>query len=259
MRFLPVAAAAVQFLALGSGCKSPQEIDRIDPPTHVSAFLPRQDLLIRQRNRFPFHYMYMADSTHNYQNVYVAPTDVVSLLKTINWSGIDDKKASQLRREIKSLGEYLTEQLRREFQTVCRRLGMKLVDSPAPPDTLVIEVAITQLIPSGTELSDLKIPVNHFAQDLSLATRQALQGSLCVECRISDASTRKIVIMFADRERGSNDADTGRFLCASARSSLLVVARKTAAIFSGPNVAAMRRDLPAALREADKSENHSSH
>ncbi len=218
-----------------SSCAQIQELFRADPPEYICSFLPRHELLERQEASAPFHYLYQAPRPWpEFKYIYVPPADMSRLLPNENWAKLDEKAARKFKVELNDISRYLTEKMREAFSTVADKQGMTMVEHPDKPGTLVVASAITRIIPTKTELNYLSIPANYFLPGISTAVLMSSGGSICIEGKLYDSRSRKIIMMFADRERNQAALiDLSAFTWyGSAKVNIDFVSRETAAVFS---------------------------
>jgi hypothetical protein len=168
--------------------------------------------LLKADKEAPFNRLYVnpAYRDRSYSEVYVAPVNTDYLMAENIWekAALANVNQADVRKNAALLAAYL----RNAFIKACQNdpnHKFKPVDKPGSK-TLILEMAIVQLVPSKSELQALGlVPVGYFGLISegvmvggSLLTHSEDQGKgvIAIEARTRDGSSGEIVSMFADRE-----------------------------------------------------------
>jgi hypothetical protein len=171
-----------------------------------SAFNPHPELMSKDAN-VPFQRSYWNKNyDHNsYNEIIIAPVNTDYIMAYGFWEGLNiasfDKK--KLKKEIAELADYTQQSFVKAF-TEDPNHRFTVVDT-AGPNTLILELALVQVVPSRTVLSAIScvtfIPA---AVGMAAATVSKSQdvgkGVVAIEGRVRDGSSGEIIGMFADCE-----------------------------------------------------------
>ena len=145
-----------------------------------------------------------------YNEIYVAPVNTDYVMAENIWekSTLAGSSKDDLKKNIAMLADYH----RSAYIKACEKdpqHHFTVVDKPGP-NTLILEMAIVQLVPSKAELQALGlvpvmgvgIGVTAVEIGASAATNSEDQGKgvIAMEARLRDGKTGEVVSMFADRE-----------------------------------------------------------
>lgn len=183
-------------------------------PAPNSPFLHNPQLMTTDQcnKTIPFDRMYVNPkfANKNFTEIYVAPVNTDYLMPPNAWEAacIAYFFPDDVHKNIALTATYL----RYAFIKACLEdptKKFKIVDHPGP-NTLIVELAITQLIPSKAWLNDLGlVPVGYYsliATVISIGlpavtnSQDDGKGVIAMEGRTRDGQTGEIVSMFADRE-----------------------------------------------------------
>jgi hypothetical protein len=188
--------AGLTFLA---GCKAGEV------PT--SGFIPHPELLSKDAN-LPFQRTYWDNKfdPNNYNEIFIAPVNTDYLKNEGFWEGLNlaylDKE--KLKKEIGDLADYAHKSFIKAF-TEDPNHRFTVVDT-AGPNTLVLETALVQVVPSRTVVgvigcvSPATVAVVGTAAGAMSKSQDIGKGVVAIEGRFRDGRTREIVGMFADCE-----------------------------------------------------------
>ena len=192
------------FLFLGFvGCRA--------KPAPDSGFLQDAKLMKADKN-IPFNRMYVNPKykDHPFTEIYIAPVNTNYVMAENIWekSTIANSNKADVQKNVAMLADYH----RNAFILACKKdpnKKFKVVDKPGP-NTLILEMAIVQLVPSKAELQALGlVPVGFVGLGVtaveigaSSVTNSEDQGKgvIAMEARTRDGGTGEVVSMFADRE-----------------------------------------------------------
>lgn len=181
-------------------------------PAPDSGFLQDPKLMHAEKD-IPFNRSYVNPKYKSkvYTEIYVAPVNTDYVMAENIWE--QTSAAHFSKEDVKKNLALLAEYHRNAFLKACEKdpkKHFKAVEKPGP-NTLILEMAITQLVPSKSELQALgmvPIPfvglaVTGVEMAASTATNSEDQGKgvIAMEARARDGGTGEIVAMFADRQR----------------------------------------------------------
>lgn len=184
--------------ALLSGCKASE--------AQPAGFIENPEYMTRDATT-PFQRVYWNKKydKNQFDEVMVAPVNMKyvaaqNFWEEVNVAALDKEK---LKKDILEVGEYTRNSFIRAF-TDDPNKRFKVVTTPGPR-TLILEVAITQLVPSKAALNALGyvtwIPTA-VASGASIATDSpdSGKGYVAIEGRVRKGDAGEIIGMFADRE-----------------------------------------------------------
>jgi len=198
-----LSVALVSLILLPFGCRA--------KPAPDAGFL-QQSALMKAEKNVPYNRIYVNPkySDKSYTEIYVAPvnTDYVMAENVWEKATVANFSDADVKKNIGLLAEYQ----RNAFIKACQKdpnKKFKVVDKPGP-NTLILESAIVQLVPSKAELQALGLVPFFFLGAIttgveygaSSATHSEDQGKgvIAIEARTRDGATGEVVSMFADRE-----------------------------------------------------------
>jgi len=191
---LAVFAASV-FLA---GCKATEA-----PST---AFTESPELMTKDAT-LPYQRTYWNKSfdAHAYDEIMIAPVNTDYIIAQNFWEKANIVSASpeQVKKDVAAIAEYTRESFVRAAADDPKH-RFKVVNT-AGPKTLIVELAIVQVVPSKAVLNAIGyvtwIPtVVRLAGSKTTDSQDTGKGVIAIEGRIRDGATGEIIGMFADRE-----------------------------------------------------------
>jgi len=195
---LPLAA----FLLL-AGCRA--------KPAPDSGFL-HDPKLMKTDAVVPFNRIYVNSKFKEtrFTEIYVAPvnTDYVMAENIWEQATVAQLNKDDVKKNVSMLADYMRNAFVKAAQNDPKK-RFKVVDKPGP-GTLILEMAIVQVVPSKVELQALSLVPFSFlalgatglmAGGSALAQSEDLgKGVIAMEARARDGATGEVVCMFADRE-----------------------------------------------------------
>ncbi|MBN1393247.1 MAG: DUF3313 domain-containing protein [Sedimentisphaerales bacterium] len=181
-----------------TGCKAGEAPD--------SGFNPHPELMSKDPN-VPFQRTYWNDNFDHKscREIFIAPvnTDYVAaqgFWEQMNLANLDQQR---LKKDIASLADYTQQSFTKAFSEDPNR-HFTVVDV-AGPNTLILETALVQVVPSRAVLSAIGcvsfIPAAvGTAAGAATKSQDVGKGVVAIEGRIRDGSTGEIIAMFADCE-----------------------------------------------------------
>lgn len=195
------AALFAGLLGSFSGCKA-KEADS-------SGFLENHELMSRDPTT-PFQKTYWNRKFEKaaYAEVYVAPVNTDYIMSENLWEKASAVNVTreQIRQNVSAMAEYTREAFIKAFRDDPNG-RFKVVDKPGPK-TLILELALTQLVPSKAVLNAMGY-VSWIPSAVSVGTGVVTgsedkgKGVVAIEGRVRDGASGEIVAMFADRENPS--------------------------------------------------------
>ncbi|MHC4223717.1 MAG: DUF3313 family protein [Planctomycetota bacterium] len=134
-----------------------------------------------------------------YNKIYIAPVDTSHLLQMDWWQGGEAGAASDFEKDVVEIAEGIRKHLKKVFNEAPEGVENRytVVEEPKGADTLVLEFAIVQIIPSKASLEAAGW-VMPFGSGILLG--QFNKSTAAMEGRFLDANSKKILLAFADRE-----------------------------------------------------------
>src|SRR5262249_7546558 len=171
-------------------------------PAPAAGFAEHQ--LMQEDPSVPFHESWVNPKVDRskYTKLHVAPVNVAYMLAITDWQkGERALAGDEMKKDVDELAEYTRKAIEKAVREDPRKRFL-LVDKPTEsPDTMVLEVALIEVVPSKVTLNALGYAalgigvgikaVRAFADDKS---------SVAFEARGRDASTNEVLVMAADRE-----------------------------------------------------------
>jgi hypothetical protein len=176
-----------------------------------SGFNSNRELMHKDKTT-PFNLTYWNTkyNKHDYTEVYVAPVNMDYVMKQDFWEKFStsnvgrDKEA--IRQDIQAIGEYTRNAYIQAFTAdPAKRFTVLDNADKVGPRTLILETAITQLVPSKPVLNAAGY-VTWIPSAVGAAAAAATEspdtgkGYIAIEGRVRDGATRDVAGMFADRE-----------------------------------------------------------
>lgn len=182
-------------LGIPLGCKT--------APAPDAGFIKEPEKMAPQKERFPFDRVWVNPGAQreNYDYIVIAPVNTDYLMENTGWKaanpGNHDLEESALK-----LAQYTEETFCEAFQKD-ERPGWKLVSSSGPR-TVVLELAIVELVPSKATLGALRLAAPALGPaGIVVGGGAAAAGgrpSVAIEGRLKDGVTGETLFMFADRK-----------------------------------------------------------
>jgi len=149
----------------------------------------------------PFHRAWRGskDGLSRYKKIYIAPVDTSHLLEMSWWKKGEAGAADNFKKDIKKIAREFRVVLRQAFKKPPKGVKNRyvVVDSPKGADTLVLEFAIVQIVPSKAALEALSW-VMPFGSGILLTPLNT--SSAAMEGMFRDGRSGKVLLAFADRE-----------------------------------------------------------
>jgi hypothetical protein len=136
----------------------------------------------------------------SYTKLHVAPVNTSYMLKMTDWQKGERKE--DIEKDLARLATYSQEAIKKAFRDDPRH-RFEVVDAPAgDPKTLVLEMALTEVVPSKVALNALGYAPFFIGLGITAMRTVAKDvSSVAMEARVHAADSGEIVAMFADREQ----------------------------------------------------------
>ncbi|NJN14720.1 MAG: DUF3313 domain-containing protein [Planctomycetes bacterium] len=189
MRLLIVPLALV--LSLGVGCKA--------KAAKSAGFVAHARMT--KANDLPFHAAWRNPDGEmtRYSKIYIAPVDTSHLLEMDWWKQGESGAMADFKKDLDKIALDYRETLKQMYTTPPKEVTNRytVVDQPAGKETLILEIAIVEIVPSKVTLEALSWAMP-FGTGILLTPLNT--STAAIEGRFRDASTKSELLTFADRE-----------------------------------------------------------
>lgn len=181
-----------------------------------------------------------------YGSVYFAPVYVGTLKKQGWWASQTLRTQDKLAADAQELAAYMHEALEKEARQI-PNAPLRVVASPGP-DTLVVETAITELVPSKVFWNSVASAAGFVVPGAGMLGT-AGKGAIGIQGRLRDGKTGEILALFRDRR-------SDKFAVANvaaytwhhgSKGNIDELAQKTAEILNAPADKVVTSSLPLKL------------
>ena len=178
----------------GAGCI------RKAKPASPAGFIPPESP--EKPSDLPFHKAWRSlPNWDRFTEIYIAPFNTEFLREMTWWEKLE--RGEKVKQDAVELAAYAREEFEEAFRDDPKK-RLQVVDKPGPK-TLVLEVALTEVVPNKVVLDALGYaagpvagPAGSAAANVQTATTQS---TVSFEARVRDGGTNEVVAMFADREQ----------------------------------------------------------
>jgi hypothetical protein len=183
------------FLSVPLGCKT--------APAPDTGFLEGPERMAPETERFPFDRVWLKPGAEkeDYDYIVISPVNTEYLMENTGWKAANPGNI-KLEESAREMAEYTEEKFREAFQKD-ERPGVQLASQPGPR-TLVLEIAIVELIPSKATFGALRLAAPAMGPaGIAVGAGSAAAGgrpSVAIEGRVKDGVTGETLFMFADRQ-----------------------------------------------------------
>lgn len=197
-------AGCVLTVALAFGCALTNSVLKASPAPD-SGFLEEPERMAEHRERFPFDRAWVQDGFRvgNYHSVVVASVNTDHALARSTWARINMREFA-VERDLAEIADEFQKTMIDVFRNHPDN-HFRVVDPPGDDQTLVLELAITELVPSKAFLATIGLAA--WAAPLQVgvpvgaAAAFAQSGWMAIEGRVRVGENGPVVVMFADREQ----------------------------------------------------------
>jgi len=201
-RLAAIMLRGILIAGVSVGCATSNKVLKAKPAAD-SGFLEESSRMTDRRERAPFHRAWVdpAFSSTDYHSILIAPvnTDYVEAQST--WAKTNVRQF-RIHDDLTMIAKEFQDTVKEKFRN-SKENRFAVVDAPQD-DTMVLELAITRLVPNKAFLGAIGLaawaaPLPIGVPVGALATF-ADDGWMAIEGRVRDAKSGAVVAMFADRE-----------------------------------------------------------
>lgn len=166
-------------------------------PAQSTAFLPAETPLTKAAD-LPFQRTWRKPDVDwsYYTHIYVAPVNTDHLIAMTKWQRAG--RGHKMAQDAQELAAYTQHALQEAFRKRTQS-RLILVEEPSAEHGLILEFALTEIVPSKVSLNALG-----YAPFAGAAARLLRSGTsrstVAFEARVRDAATHDVIALFADRE-----------------------------------------------------------
>lgn len=178
----------------------------------ISPFLEKRAEMRPLRDRLPMHYVWRNLDMETQKRVmekrriYIAPVSLAYLQPvTKDWARLEMEVGMTERDE-----EVMARELRRRFAVAFLGSPRYRFAKEPGPDTVTLELAITQLSPTSIGGNVVKTASKFFIGPLSAVFGIFANGNIAIEGKVSLSDTKVPVLQFADNEKDKVTLYTAR-------------------------------------------------
>jgi hypothetical protein len=203
-RFLPL-LVLIGAVVLAAGCHLVYEITRVSPAPST-AFLPDPGRMQDQPPESAFQKRWIASHVNwaRYHKVVVAPVDTSHMLRQGWWDRQSYvEKLGFYHDDCRRIAAYMQKVFHDDL--VVEEGHRYLVTEESGPDTLRLELALVELVPTKAVLNGIEETVE-MAVPMVISTAMSPlatvnEGCIAIEGKVVDSQTGEVLAMFADREK----------------------------------------------------------
>jgi hypothetical protein len=188
-----VLAAMVLGLSLMlSGCASLKAA-----PSTGAGFVPMDQMA--PRADLPFQKVWFKKDVDftRYKSIYVAPVNTKFLLESNWWQ--QNFRQGEMQADLAMMAQYMQDEFKTAFANDPSR-RYQVVEAPQQ-DSLTLELALTELVPSNVALSVLEYaPYGGGTAVRVMERATGAESTVAFEAKMKDSGTGDILAMFADRQ-----------------------------------------------------------
>jgi len=190
-RHLASIVLASLFAVMSAGCKA--------KAAHSAGFVDSS--LLEKDDSLPFHSAWRNPERDfvRYSKIWIAPVDTSHLLEMDIWKEGEAGASGQLQKDVDEIAVKVRQYLIDTFKTPPEGVQSRftVVDEPTGKDTLKLELAIVEIVPSKAllEAASWAMP---FGTGILLSPVNT--STAAMEGRFVDAATGQPILLFADRE-----------------------------------------------------------
>jgi hypothetical protein len=201
-RFAATASGAILIVGLATGCAMTNKALKAEPAPN-SGFLDNAEEMKENRSRAPFNRVWAdpAYDSSNYGSIVVAPVNTGYVEAQSTWAKMNVRQF-HIHEDLQEIAAQFHDIVVDKFRE-SKTNRFAIVEHPRG-DTLILELAITQLVPNKAFLGAIGLAA--WAAPLPVGVPAGMlatfadDGWMAIEGRVRDAQTGKVVGMFADRE-----------------------------------------------------------
>jgi hypothetical protein len=185
-------AVILGFSLMVSGCAALKAA-----PSTGAGFVPVEQMAPRED--LPFQKVWFKKDVDfkRYKSIYIPPVNTKYLLESNWWQ--QNFRQGQMQEDLAMMAQYMRDEFKTAFANDPSR-RYQVVESPQK-DSLTLELALTELVPSNVALSVLEYAPYGGGTAVRIMERATgAESTVAFEAKMKDASTGDVLAMFADRQ-----------------------------------------------------------
>jgi hypothetical protein len=166
-------------------------------PSTGAGFVPVQQMA--PRADLPFQKVWFKENVDfkRYKSIYIAPVHTGFLLQSNWWQ--QNFRQGQMQEDLATMAQYMRDEFKTAFANDPSH-HFQVVEAPQP-DSLTLELALTELVPSNVALSVLEYaPYGGGTAVRVMERATGAESTVAFEAKMKDSTTGDILAMFADRQ-----------------------------------------------------------
>lgn len=167
-------------------------------PSRGAGFVPVQEMGSRDDLPFDKAWVKQGVDWNRFRTIYITRVHTGYLIEANWWQ--QTLRADQMRQDVANMAAFMRAQFIEAFRNDPRQ-RFRVVETPGR-DSLILEMALTELVPSHVFLNAIKI-AGPYGSGLAAAVLERgteAQSTVAFEARVKDGKTGETLAMFADRE-----------------------------------------------------------
>ena len=178
-----------------SGCASMKA-----KPSEGTGFVPMEEL--KNRADYPFNKAWVKEGVDwdKYKTIYIKDVNTKYLMEANWWQ--QNFRREDMEQDTKNIARFMQEKFRESFKNDPKKL-YQVLNAPEP-GSLILEMAITELVPSNPvlEAASIAAPYGSGIAVQVAAKESGAKATVAFEARLVDTDTGDVLVMVADREQG---------------------------------------------------------
>ena len=166
-------------------------------PFTGAGFVPVEQMA--NREDLPFQKVWFKDGVDfkRYKSIYIPAVNTDYLLQSNWWQ--QNFRQGQMQEDLAIMAQYMQQELKPPSATILNS-RFQVVDAPQK-DSLTLELALTELVPSNVALSVLEYaPYGGGTAVRVMERATGAESTVAFEAKMKDSTTGDTVAMFADRQ-----------------------------------------------------------
>jgi hypothetical protein len=166
-------------------------------PSTGAGFVPMEQMAPRED--LPFQKVWFKKDVDfkRYKSIYIPEVNTGHLLQSNWWQ--QNFRQGQMKEDLATMAQYLQQEFKTAFRNDPYR-HFQVVEAPQK-DSLILELALTELVPTNVALSVLEYaPYGGGAAVRVMEKATGAECTVAFEARMKDSGTGDILAMFADRQ-----------------------------------------------------------
>ena len=170
-----------------------------------SGYLDEAEPMTENRERYPFNRVWISpdwpEKRAGYHKVILAPVNLDYLETMAWWQTQNSRTKESLKEDQARIAAYMSERFEEAIRNDPRH-EVEVVSQPGP-DTVVLELALVELIPSKIFFNAAATAGGFFVPGTG-ALGALGKGSVAIEGRLKDSTTGTVFVQMADREENKH-------------------------------------------------------